>query len=128
MSIANWFRCGAERDLRRNRRERFVAMQWTNPALKDLLQRWGEAESRLSHLSSPWYAVHSLFAETVAMGQPVVPFLLVELARNPRQWIFSVLREITKENPVLQGHRGMSDKMTGDWLQWGEEKGYLPAE
>lgn len=128
MFVTNWFRRRAEKDHRDDRRARFAALQWTNPAFKNILEKWEEAERHMAHLSSPWHIKHPLFAETVAMGQPIIPFLLIELARNPRFWMLSVLREISKENPISPEHRGMFGKMTDDWLRWGEENGHLPAD
>ena len=128
MSIARWFQSSKEAALRRERKLRFAAIQKTNPAFKNLLEEWDEAEQTFSFLSSPWHFGHPLFARTLAMGESIVPLLLVELARNPRWWMFSALREISHENPVPSRHRGMFPEMSDDWLERGEEKGYLPAD
>src|SRR5208337_1578933 len=43
---------------------------------------------------------HAVYQELVALGEPVVPLILLELERQPRVSWFIVLTGITGENPV----------------------------
>lgn len=86
-----------------------------------LAARWREETSHLS--SSTRMAAHPAYQEIIALGPPVVPSLLRELARQPDHW-FTALKAITGANPVDLADRGRIDKMAQAWLRWGQMAGY----
>jgi hypothetical protein len=70
-------------------------------------------------------AKHPAYREIISLGAPVVPLLLAELKRDPDFW-FVALREITKEDPVLEDSAGKVEEMARAWVAWGKERGLLP--
>lgn len=71
-------------------------------------------------------AVLRPYQHIIGMGWDAVPFLLVEMAREPDQW-FWALEAITEENPVPQESRGRVREATEAWLAWGRERGLIDA-
>lgn len=69
-------------------------------------------------------ALNSAYQEIIGMGKEAIPLILEEIQNNPGQW-FWALASISGENPVKPENRGNIDKMTEDWLSWGEGKGYF---
>jgi hypothetical protein len=67
-------------------------------------------------ISSPPYR------EVASMGPAVVPFILEDLENEPKPW-FSVLREITGEDPVPRAASGDMKAMAAAWLDWGKKRG-----
>ena len=61
---------------------------------------------------------HPIFQELVALGEPVVPLILAELARESNVSWFTVLAGITGENPVSPALAGRVDDMARAWLDW----------
>ena len=92
-------------------------------------------EEKFHRLGSQWRAetafvsssselvAHPAFQEIVAMGHPVIPFLLRGLENRTGQW-HRALRQITGVNPVLPADRGNVDKAADAWLRWAKEHGY----
>ena len=66
---------------------------------------------------------HSAYQSIIAMGEPVVPWLLQRLAEKPDHW-FVALNAITGARPVPPESRGRIKEMTQAWLNWGREQGY----
>jgi hypothetical protein len=54
---------------------------------------------------------HRAFQELVALGEPVVPLILAELAREPNVSWLTALTAITGENPVPPALVGRVDAM-----------------
>lgn len=74
--------------------------------------------------SSPWrMAAHPAYQRIIGMGQPAVPLILQQLAREADFW-FEALVAITGEQPVPPEHAGNIEAMRQDWLGWGREQGY----
>jgi hypothetical protein len=65
---------------------------------------------------------HPAFQEIVGMGEEGIPFMLADLAKSPRQWVWALPR-ITGVNPVPPSEGGNIRKMTEAWLRWGRENG-----
>jgi hypothetical protein len=86
-----------------------------------LANRWHKAVAHLS--SSSKRESHPAYQEIIAMGNPVVPCLLGDLATMRRHW-FTALTAITGANPVAQEDAGDIARMTDAWLLWGRGKGY----
>ena len=88
----------------------------------ELFQKW-QAETAL--LSSGTAIVsHTAYTQIIGMGEIVIPFILMQLQKNP-QHLFFALYQITGENPIPLSHAGNLEKMTADWLDWGYKKGYF---
>ena len=52
------------------------------------------------HLSSPQaICANQAYREIIGMGRAAIPFMLGDLAKEPRLWVWA-LREITGDNPV----------------------------
>ena len=66
---------------------------------------------------------HPAFQEIIALGEAVIPFMLRDLEKGPRQWVWALPR-ITGANPLRPEDAGDSRKMADAWLRWGRERGY----
>ncbi len=66
-----------------------------------------------------------IFQELVALGEPVVPLILTELARESNVSWFTLLAAITGEDPVPLALAGRVDDMAQAWLDWGRHRGYV---
>jgi hypothetical protein len=66
---------------------------------------------------------HPAFQEIIRLGEAVIPFMLRDLEKSPRQWVWALPR-ITGENPVPPSDGGNIRKMGEAWLHWGREHGY----
>jgi hypothetical protein len=76
------------------------------------------------HLSSSTRIVaHPAFREIIGMGRAVVPFMVRDLERQPRLWVWA-LPEILATDPVPPADRGDIARMTDAWLRWAKEHGY----
>ena len=91
-------------------------------AFETLARGWKEAHV-LSSSASP-IASHPDYQEIIAMGEEAIPLILNDLKRTPDHW-FVALTEITGEDPVPEQHRGKLAEMAVEWLEWGEENGYI---
>ena len=67
---------------------------------------------------------HPVYQELVALGEPVVPLLLMELGRQLTVSWFAVLVAITGENPPPPGLADRVDVMSRAWIDWGRQRGY----
>ena len=68
--------------------------------------------------------IHRFHKEIVLRGKLAARFLLEELSRRECH-VFTMLAEITGENPTSKEHRGNIRAMRQDWLAWGKKNGYL---
>jgi type I restriction enzyme M protein len=93
-----------------NLKQRFLA----------LAEQWRRETGHYSSISRK--IQHPAYQKIIAMGEPVLPFLLRELATRPAHW-FTALRAIVESPPANEG----SDvsRATAAWLKWGQERGYL---
>jgi hypothetical protein len=65
------------------------------------------------------------YQKIIAMGVPVIPWILRDLAENgPNHW-FWALTKIAGEGPVADISPHGLTQLTEAWLQWGLTKGYL---
>ena len=87
-----------------------------------LFEKWLSETAMLS--SGKAIVSHAAYTQIIGMGDAVIPFILMQLQKNPHH-LFFALYEITGENPVPFAHAGDLEKMTADWLDWGYKKGYL---
>ena len=92
-------------------------------------------EQRFRRLEAKWEAEtlflsdahriieHPTFQEILSLGEAVIPFMLHDLEKGPRQWVWALAR-ITGANPVPLADGGNLRKMSEAWLRWGREHGY----
>src|SRR5438309_8447515 len=84
-----------------------------------LAEQWKTATALLS--STTAMVAHPAYQAIIALGPPVVPFLLRDLEREPAHW-FEALAAITGADPVPREHGGHIPAMRDDWLAWGRER------
>ena len=75
------------------------------------------------HSSSSKLVNHSAFQEIIRMGQAVVPFMLRDLEKRPRLWVWA-LPGITGADPVPAEDRGNIAKMSEAWLRWARDNAH----
>jgi hypothetical protein len=97
-------------------------VQKTQDLFEELFQKWKSETALFS--SATAIVSHSAYLKMILMGDVVIPFMLIKLQKDP-QHLFTALYQITGENPVPYAHAGDLKKMTADWLNWGQTKGYL---
>ena len=98
----------------------------------------GEVRDRFHRLRDEWKAQSRFLSNTarmamlrpyqriIGLGEPAVPLLLEELAREPDHW-FWALEAITGEDPVPAADKGRVRAMADAWLQGGRQRGYVAA-
>ncbi len=86
---------------------------------RTLAQQWKEACGLLS--STTAMVSHPAYQAIIALGQPAVPLLLAELAREPVHW-FEALKAITGEDPVAPRDWGNIPAMAAAWVAWGRSR------
>ncbi len=69
---------------------------------------------------------HPVYQELVALGEPVVPLILMELEREPNVFWFLVLARITGENPVLPTLSGRVEAMARAWIDLKRPENVFP--
>ena len=89
--------------------------------------RFRQLEAQLmketGHLSSSNKIIaHPAFREIAGLGLAVVPFMLRDLEKKPRLWVWA-LPEITGADPVEASERGNIEKMADAWVRWGRSNG-----
>jgi hypothetical protein len=89
-----------------------------------LATEWKEQARYLSNNAQ--MAMLKPYQRIIGMGLPVVPLILEELAREPRQW-FWALEAITEENPVPAEAAGTVRQMAAAWIDWGKQRGLAKA-
>jgi hypothetical protein len=67
---------------------------------------------------------HPAYQAIIALGPPVVPFLLRDLEREPVHW-FEALQAITGEYLVPRTDWGNIPAMVAAWLAWGRRHGLI---
>lgn len=88
-----------------------LAQQWKNET-----RLWPTVTKRCTH---------PMYQRIIGMGEPVVPYLLLDLKQNgPNDW-FWALTAITGENPITDSISGDMASMTEAWIAWGSKTGYL---
>jgi len=81
-------------------------------------------QSAVAHLSSSSKRDnHPAYQQIIALGPPVVPFLLRDLAATHRHW-FAALSSITGANPIPREDAGKIQRMADAWIDWGKKEGY----
>jgi len=89
-----------------------------------LAAAWKKESRHLSNTAQ--MAMLPSYQRIIGLGLAAVPLILEELRREPDQW-FWALESITDADPVRPEHRGKVRLMAQDWLEWGQQHGYLTA-
>ncbi len=87
-----------------------------------LARQWKEERGPTS--SARRMAAHPAYRAIVAMGKVAIPFLLIELERQPDHW-FIALHELTGADPVPKEAGGRLNDMAAAWVKWGKENGFV---
>ncbi len=90
-------------------------------ALERLANEWRAETAFMSSVTD--MAMHPAYQRIIGMGQPVVPYLLRELAMKPDHW-FWALKAITDVDPVPACDRGNIQRMADAWVRWGKQQGF----
>jgi len=89
----------------------------------DVLARQWKADTALLSSTTAMTA-HPAYQAIIALGLPVVPYLLRDLEREPAHW-FEALQAITGANPVPPELWGNIPAMRAAWLTWGRDQGWI---
>src|SRR2546423_990279 len=84
-----------------------------------LSREWKEACAFTSSTSE--MISHPAYQAIIALGPPVVPLLLQDLAKETAHW-FEALQAITGEDAVSPRDWGNVSSMATAWLAWGRSK------
>jgi hypothetical protein len=88
----------------------------------ELAATWQEERGYSSSLKD--MVLSPSYQRVIALGRPVVPYILAELARKPDHW-FWALTTITGVNPIAHEVAGHLRAMTEAWIRWGDEEGLV---
>jgi hypothetical protein len=61
---------------------------------------------------------HYAYRQIIALGWPVVPYILKEMRERGGYW-FEALKQITGGSPVRPEERNSYDAVRHAWLEWG---------
>jgi hypothetical protein len=88
-------------------------------------ERFDRLSKRLMYASGN-FQDDSDYQAIVAMKKVVLPMLFKKLRNKegPTWVIVSILKTITKSNPVRSWNRGMVDGVREAWLAWADKHGY----
>jgi len=91
----------------------------TTQSNAELIDQLDEQTSKLS--SSAQMTAAPAYKALLNIGRAAIPDLLTALddEKAPHA-VMMLLNAITGENPVPKEHRGNTDAMIEDWLEWGE--------
>lgn len=89
-----------------------------------LIDAWEKGTACLSFVNDEHPACKTL----ISLGEEIVPIVLERLKLMPSMQCLFLLRVLTDVNPVKEEHQGKVMLMAGDWLKWGESKGYFDKE
>ena len=86
----------------------------------ELAATWKEERGYSSSLTD--ILMSPSYQRVIALGRPVVPYVLAELAARPDHW-FWALATITGANPIPEQAAGNLRAMREAWLRWGDKEG-----
>jgi hypothetical protein len=85
-----------------------------------LAEEWKSETAPLSSIRRK--KQHPAYGKLVAMGEPVMPLILADLARKPSH-LFLVLRDITNRNPANPAVAENVLDVIDCWIEWGRAPG-----
>ena len=83
------------------------------------VEKWRRSVTYMSSITK--MKAEPSYRHIVGIGEPAVPTLLREIARQP-DFLVLALKEITGVDPVLAEHRGHVQQMAEDWVKWGRDR------
>jgi hypothetical protein len=86
-----------------------------------LAEEWKSETAPLSSIRR--MKQHPAYSKLVAMGEPAIPLILADLARQPSH-LFWVLRDITNLNPADPAVAENFLDVIDSWIEWGRNQGY----
>lgn len=96
----------------------------TRERFQRLAAEWKKQSRHMSN--SAQMAMLRSYQRIIGMGMDAVSLILEELQREPDHW-FWALEAITDENPVPSESLGKVRLMAQAWIDWGKERGLIPA-
>lgn len=91
--------------------------------LRKLDRAWYRATAHLSNHAQAF--THPAYRKIIALGWPVVPFLLDDLDSDEPRWWFDALEKITGEAPEIPPDvQGNLKQISRVWLDFAETKGW----
>lgn len=101
---------------------RFTPDDPVRSRFRELVEEWHRACRFSSSVTAR--VQHPAYRAIVALGRPVLPYLLEEMIARPNHWS-SALIAITGTNPVPPAARGSLDEVAASWRSWAAERGLL---
>ena len=89
---------------------------------KGLVNQWRLETSHMSSTND--ITSNSNYLEIISLGMPAVPLILNELKSHNESW-YKALREITRENPVIEKYQGHYPEMAALWINLGIDRGWI---
>jgi hypothetical protein len=96
----------------------------TRERFQRLVAEWKQQSRHMSN--SAQMAMLRSYQRIIGMGTDAVPLILEEMQGEPDHW-FWALEAITDENPVPAESLGKVRLMAQAWIDWGKQRGLLPA-
>jgi hypothetical protein len=90
------------------------------------LAQWLKSDPRVSLASNPQVLLnHPAFRKMVAEGEHIIPLILQDFLDDANAPWELVLEQITGLQPYRPEHRGFTDKIRQDWIEWGYAHGHI---
>ena len=90
---------------------------------RELAARWTDLTAYRSNVGA--LREHPVAREIIALGEPAIPLLLRELAREPAVSWMVLLAATSGEDPVPPEAAGRVAAMARAWLDWGRMRGHF---
>jgi hypothetical protein len=90
-------------------------------SFRRLAEEWKSETAPLSSIRLK--KEHPAYRRLVALGEPAIPLILADLARQPSH-LFWALRDITNVNPADPGVAKDFRDVIRCWIEWGQAQGY----
>ena len=84
--------------------------------------KWEEEIAGLS--SPPAIVLNKNYLKIIGMGESIVPLILIELKKKPKNWLFALEILIKEEENPTNKEMGYKESVQA-WLNWGKLKGYI---
>lgn len=76
---------------------------------------------------------HPTYRKLIDFGEKIVPILLAHLRTNQDPsfscktplgawWCIVALTQLTRQNPIKNGHEGQLKEIVKDWLEWDDQQ------
>lgn len=88
---------------------------------RGLATEWKRETQHLSVLAKRYQ--HPLYIAILGMGAGIVPFIAIELKRDPDRW-FDALERLTGVNPAKDA--ATFEDAVDSWIKWSRDNKYIP--